>query len=160
VIRAAHALVKFLAAGTTVSGLVLVLGAGPAAGAAQQFAGVRAALGAGGTWGTAIEVPGLAALNTGLAGQAVVHSVSCRSAGNCSAGGWYTDASGRTQGFVVSQSSGQWGTAIEVPGLGALNAGGSAGVNSVSCASAGNCSAGGSYQESLPHEQGFVVSES
>jgi hypothetical protein len=33
-----------------------------------------------------------------------------------------------------------------VPGLGALNTGGSARVSSVSCAPAGNCEAGGSYK--------------
>ena len=41
-----------------------------------------------GSWGQAVEVPGLAALNTG--GQANVNSVSCASAGNCAAGGYYT----------------------------------------------------------------------
>ena len=40
-----------------------------------------------GVWGKAIEVPGLAALNTG--GDAVVNSVSCVSAGSCAAGGYY-----------------------------------------------------------------------
>jgi len=37
-----------------------------------------------GTWGTAQEVPGSAALNTG--GNAEVTSVSCASVGNCAAG--------------------------------------------------------------------------
>jgi hypothetical protein len=110
-----------------------------------------------GVWGTAIEVPGLGALNTG--GDAAVISVSCASAGNCSAGGSYFDSSDARQGFVVSQVNGQWGTATEVPGLGALNTGGSAGIGALSCASAGRCSAGGSYSESLKNE-GFVVSES
>src|SRR5216683_2323264 len=46
--------------------------------------------------------------------------------------------------------AGSWGRAIEVPGLGALDKGGypgagGAGVVSVSCGSAGNCAAGGSY---------------
>ena len=40
-----------------------------------------------------------------------------------------------------------WGRAVEVPGLGSLNKGGNAGVNSVSCASPGNCTAGGSYTD-------------
>ena len=52
-----------------------------------------------GTWGTAIEVPGTAALNTG--GQAAVTAVSCAPAGTCSAGGVYT-GSGQ-QAFVVSE---------------------------------------------------------
>jgi len=95
-----------------------------------------------GVWGQAIEVPGLGALNTG--GDAQVLSVSCGSAGNCAAGGYYGPA-GNGQGFVVSEKNGVWGQAIEVPGLGALNTARDATVVSVSCASAGNCAAGGSY---------------
>ena len=45
-----------------------------------------------GTWHTAIEVPGTAALN--IRRLARVVSVSCASAGNCSAGGYYTNSSG------------------------------------------------------------------
>jgi len=110
-----------------------------------------------GGWGKAIEVPGLAALNTG--GTAFVGSVSCPSAGNCSAGGSYRDGSGHLQVFVAGERNGGWGKAIEVPGSGALNKGGSAVVNSVSCPSAGNCSAGGSYRGGSGHTEAFVVSE-
>jgi hypothetical protein len=110
-----------------------------------------------GTWQTAIEVPGTAALNRG--GYANLGSVSCASAGNCSAGGFYTDSSGRGQAFVVNQVNGTWQTAIEVPGTAALNRAGGAAIDSVSCASAGNCSAGGSYLASLGHIQLFVVSQ-
>jgi len=56
-------------------------------------------------------------------------------------------------------AAGSWRTAIEVPGSGALNAGGLAGVSSVSCASAGNCSAGGSYKGRSGAFQAFVASE-
>ena len=117
---------------------------------------VPVAGGPAGSWGRAIEVPGLAALDKG--GKGDVASVSCGSAGNCAAGGYYT-RHGRYQGFVVSEANGRWGRAIEVPGLGALNADGSAEVNSVSCGSAGNCAAGGSYQDQHRHTQGFVASE-
>ena len=86
-----------------------------------------------GRWGKAIEVPGLAALNKG---DAEVDSVSCGSAGNCAAGGSYDTRSGG-QAFVVVERHGRWGKAIEVPGLAALNTGGFAHVNSVSCGSAG-----------------------
>jgi hypothetical protein len=110
-----------------------------------------------GTWHTAIEVPGTAALNQG--GNAETSSVSCASAGNCSAGGHYNDSSGRQQAFVVSQASGTWGTAIEVPGTAALNKDGFAGISSVSCASAGSCSAGGDYRDGSGRFQAFVVSE-
>src|SRR3954451_6502952 len=49
-------------------------------------------------WGSAAQVPGIATLNAG--GYAWIDSVSCASAGNCSAGGSYTDASGNAQAFV------------------------------------------------------------
>ena len=109
-----------------------------------------------GRWGRAIRVPGLGALNKGYAG---VLSVSCASAGNCAAGGDYTDRRGYGQGFVVSQRHGVWGRAIEVPGLGALNTAGGAEVTAVSCASAGNCAAGGDYTDRRGNVQGFVASE-
>jgi hypothetical protein len=112
---------------------------------------------ASGTWGTALELPGTAGLNAD--GNAQVWAVSCRTAGNCAAGGYYTDGSGHTQAFVASQTSGTWGTAIEVPGTATLNAGGTAWVNSVSCASAGNCAAGGYYTDGSGHTQAFVASQ-
>jgi hypothetical protein len=60
---------------------------------------------------------------------------------------------------VVSETNRTWGKAIEVPGSGTLNAGGNASVASVSCASAGNCAAGGTYRDSSGHLQAFVVSQ-
>jgi hypothetical protein len=110
-----------------------------------------------GTWHTAIEVPGTAALNQD--GGAQILSVSCASAGNCSAGGDYADGSSKDQVFVVSQVNGTWHTAIEVPGTAALNQGGGANLSSVSCASPGNCSAGGDYRDSSNQQQAFVVNE-
>jgi hypothetical protein len=110
-----------------------------------------------GTWRTAKEAPGTATLNKG--GNANISAVSCGSAGNCGAGGYYTDGSGGTQAFVVSEVNGTWHTAVEVPGTAALNQHGNAAVSSVSCTSAGNCSAGGSYKDGSWHYQAFVVSE-
>src|SRR5215472_5332197 len=112
----------------------------------------------GGTWGKAKEVPGTAALNGG--GYATINSVSCASAGNCSAGGSYTTAAPLTQAFVIDETNGTWGTAHLVPGSAVLNKRGLAQVNSVSCASAGNCSAGGFYMDAAFNTQAFVVSES
>jgi D-alanine-D-alanine ligase-like ATP-grasp enzyme len=110
-----------------------------------------------GVWATAKRVPGMASLNAG--GSAAIRSVSCASAGNCSGGGYYRDGIGRDQAFVVTQVNGTWGKAVQVPGTAGLNAGRSAGVNSVSCASAGNCSAGGSYRDSSGHLQAFVATQ-
>jgi hypothetical protein len=106
-----------------------------------------------GTWQKPAEVAG--ALNTG--GHAVIGSVSCASAGNCSAGGHYTDSSGNNQAFVVSQANGTWQTAVEVAGT--LNAGGDAYVSSVSCAAAGYCSAGGQYTDVNGNNWAFVINE-
>jgi hypothetical protein len=108
-----------------------------------------------GTWGNAIKVPGLRTLNPGE--DAAISSVSCPTAGNCAAGGAYHDGLGHLQAFVVSQVNATWRKAIEVPGSGSLNAGGSASVRSVSCPSAGNCVAGGNYHDSAGHAHAFVV---
>jgi hypothetical protein len=109
-----------------------------------------------GTWGTAQEIPGIAGLNQG--GNPFITSVSCGRAGSCAAGGWYTDASGAQQAFVVSETNGIWGTAQEVPGTAALNQGGYASTGSVACAPAGTCAAGGSYTDASGGQQAFVVS--
>ena len=105
-----------------------------------------------GAWGQAKEVA--AALNT--RNDAGLKSVSCASAGNCTAGGFYTDSSGFSQAFVVTEAHGAWGKAQEVAG--ALNTGGWAHVDSVSCTSAGNCAAGGFYSVGSGFH-GFVVTE-
>jgi hypothetical protein len=110
----------------------------------------------GGIWGEAMKVPGTAALNHG---SATLNSVSCASAGNCSAGGFYADGSNNEQAFVVSQVGGTWHKAIEVPGTAALNKGGQAHLLSVSCTSAGHCSAGGTYADGSDVIQAFVVSQ-
>ena len=113
---------------------------------------------ANGTWGMAKEVPGTAHLNAG--GGAAINSVSCAAPGNCSAGGYYRDRAGHVQAFVVTQANGIWGMAEEVPGTAHLNAGGqTAGVSSVSCAAAGDCSAGGWYTASNGSRPAFVVTQ-
>src|SRR6266581_3718847 len=132
------------------------------AGAGQAVAGTRMPAGAraaalGGTWHAAQKVPGTATLNKG--GTAQVQSVSCASAGNCSAGGYYTGGSGHHQVFVVSEVNGTCHTTIEIPGTPALNKRGNPEVDLVSGASAGNCSAGGHYKDGSRHTQACVVSQ-
>ena len=70
--------------------------------------------------------------------------------------GDYIDGGQNGQGFVAAEKNGRWGKAVEVPGLAALNAG-NAHFSSVSCASAGNCAADGSYGQ--PYGLGFVAAE-
>jgi uncharacterized repeat protein (TIGR02543 family) len=129
-------LVAVLAVGASVA--LVVSSAGPA--------------GADIAWGSPSEVAG--SLNTG--GDAVINSVSCSSDGNCGAGGYY-NSSGDTEAFVVDEVAGVWGSPSEVAG--SLNTGGNAWVNSVSCASDGNCGAGGRYKDSSGNYQNFVVDE-
>ncbi len=113
-----------------------------------------------GRWGTAIRVPGLAALNRG-GGVTEVLTVSCASAGNCAAGGYYFDRPDHHTWFVAVERNGRWGTAIQVPGLKTLNKG-TDGVDingeiSVSCVPAGACAAGGYYTDASDRGQGFVT---
>ncbi|MGA2970163.1 MAG: hypothetical protein ABSE75_10185, partial [Acidimicrobiales bacterium] len=113
---------------------------------------------AGGTWNGAVEVSGTATLNTGGDGQ--INAISCASAGNCSAIGTYGDTANGTQAFVVDEAHGTWGTAQEIPGYGALNAGDNDGeILAISCSSPGNCGAGGSYADSSTYSEAFVVNE-
>jgi hypothetical protein len=103
-----------------------------------------------------LKVPGTASLDAG--GGAYVSSLSCPSAGNCSVGG-YIYGSGYAQAFVADEVNGTWDNAIEVPGTAVLNAGANAVLQSLSCPSAGNCSAGGYYTDSSGHAQVFVADE-
>ena len=60
---------------------------------------------------------------------------------------------------MITQTGGTWGAAQPVPGLRALNAGGRARINAVSCGAAGHCAAGGFYTDSSGHQQAFVVGQ-
>ena len=109
-----------------------------------------------GTWRRVIGAPGLSALDTHRGAE--IDAVSCGAAGSCVAVGLYDGGHG-FQGFVLSQDHGVWEKAQQVPGLTALNKGQFAEVDTVSCASAGNCTAGGSYLDRSSLDQAFVVSK-
>jgi hypothetical protein len=146
---------RAIAAAAAALCLVALPGAGLAA-----AAGARAAAPAG-SWGKAEAVRGLNARNKG--GFAEVTSVSCPSAGNCSAVGIYANRSGSERSysevFAVSQQHGQWGKAEEIPGTAALDAGDYADFSTLSCSSVGNCAAAGNYAGRSGNSQVFVVSE-
>jgi hypothetical protein len=108
-----------------------------------------------GTWGTAQPVPGLATTSPGSA----VTSVSCPFPGTCGLGGYYTDKSRHSQAFVANEVNETWRKAQEVPGTATLNAGGDAGVTSLSCPVAGACAAAGDYKPKEGPNQIFVVYE-
>jgi hypothetical protein len=109
-----------------------------------------------GRWGQAIGVPGMAGLNA--RGDAKVVSVSCAAPGDCAADGSYLDSSGRTEFFVVSETAGRWGRAIEAPGSAPLNTMNGGQIGQVSCSAPGYCVAVGAVRNS-EGLQAFVVSE-
>jgi hypothetical protein len=105
-----------------------------------------------GSWGTAVDTPGVDSLNKAHAAD--VTSLSCTAKGDCTGGGYYTIAGQYTEtqtvqnGFVIDERNGVWSAARPVPGLPVKNtstADSVATVLSVSCSSPGNCVAGGSY---------------
>src|SRR5689334_14798015 len=86
-------------------------------------------------WTPAIEVPGTADLNAGGYDGAYgdVEAVSCATPGNCAAGGSFTNQWRSQEAFVVDETNGTWGTAIQVPGTNLW-----ADITSISCPTAGN----------------------
>lgn len=105
-----------------------------------------------GTWQKAVDV----ADSLGVSG-ALLSSISCPTDGGCTAVGSYFDSLADRQALVVSQSNGTWKSGHEA--VAALNVGGDADLDSVSCVSAGNCSAGGWYTNSSGGFVGLVVTE-
>jgi hypothetical protein len=110
-----------------------------------------------GTWGRAAELAGLAALNVGKSAQ--MESMSCPSAANCSAIGFYSIGEDNRRSFVAGEKNGKWGRAEKVPGTGSLEIAGVGTIMSVSCSSTGNCAAFGTYATDSGSTPSYVVSE-
>src|SRR5262249_2545926 len=112
-----------------------------------------------GTWRNVIKIAGIT-LSPNGGGIVQPLSVSCAAAGQCSAVGDYEAApSAPYHAFITSEVNGTWHAATAVPGIVALDQGGNADLESVSCTSPGNCSAGGGYSASTGIGQAFVVDE-
>jgi len=82
----------------------------------------------------------------------------CWSAGNCAVFGYGDFSGGSTSGlFVLDETGDSWGTEQEISGT----VGAPYGVDgiSLSCASTGNCAAGGTQLDSDGTQQAFIVSE-
>ena len=144
--------------------LIVALGA-VAAGAAQPPP-------VGPAWpaATAIALPADAQTATGvdplfLFGPSVaLRSVSCTSAGNCVGVGGYGDTNGDDdyQALYATESAGAWGTAQRLslpPGANTTATGQRAFLASVSCPSAGNCVAVGSYADAAGDSQAMIATE-
>jgi Fibronectin type III domain len=117
-----------------------------------------------GTW-TAGEVNLSHEPSVATSGSADLQSVSCPAAGACTAVGYYQDSTDTYQPLVMSQSGGVWQPAGEAT-IPANAAGETVSqldlyVNSVSCASAGNCTAVGTYDATSANDiEGLELTES
>jgi hypothetical protein len=106
-------------------------------------------------WPAALTLPGTLGSAAPADSVAQVNSISCRSVGNCSAGGFYTDGHDRIQAFVVDEKKGTWQAAREVAG--GLNVKGYAEITGISCHSVGNCAAVGYYAPGNSQSRPFMV---
>ena len=91
------------------------------------------------------SLPSNAGSNADTNVHAKVVSVSCAAAGNCTAVGGYIDSSGLEQGLMLTETAGVWATGVEAILPAGTPSSASAFLNSVSCASAGDCGAVGYY---------------
>ncbi len=113
-----------------------------------------------GTWSAASVAPSLPAnAASNREDRMRMGGVSCASAGNCTAVGYYTDSSGNTEGFLWTETAGAWGTGVEAtpPANAASNP--RVEFNSLLCPSTGNCTAVGEYVDSSGNTEGLMLSE-
>ncbi len=110
-----------------------------------------------GVWGNMVAPPGVAALTR--IPDAAVTGVSCGAAGDCAVGGFYYDAVGGSQAFILNEVGGVWGSATQLFSTQLLGSGLNNAVNGVDCPSAGNCALIGSYADSKGISQAFVDDE-
>jgi hypothetical protein len=113
----------------------------------------------GGVWDQAQPVT-IGTDSPGLSG------VSCPTVGDCTAiGGYVPSSGGGNVPFVMDSSAGTWRAPQEITGVAALSSPSPTGATlaSVSCTSAGNCVAGGTYSISstggVLHQQPFLAIE-
>jgi hypothetical protein len=114
-----------------------------------------------GAWRDAVEAALPAnALSSGQNAQ--LRSVACPKANYCTAVGTYSAKStslGQTEGLVIDEVAGTWRHGSEVHLPGGTNANPFVLLNQVACATAGNCSAVGSYIDDNGATHGLLVSE-
>jgi hypothetical protein len=106
----------------------------------------------------AAKVVSLPAGATGLP-NGYLPALSCPSAGNCGAGGSYLDSKGSVEGLVLSEVKSVWQTPTRLAPPAQANADPQVTINALSCATPGNCSAVGSFEDTHSNGQSFVANE-
>ena len=86
-------------------------------------------------------------------------SVSCASAGNCAAVGYYPNRSGDLRALLLNERSGKWARGLKAPLPANAASNHISFLQSVSCPSAGNCTAVGNYNACSVCSQGLLLSE-
>ena len=84
-------------------------------------------------------------------------SIACSAAGSCAATGTYADSHGDTQGFVEHERNGHWTASLLKLPRDAVTTGQSVSLEGVSCPSATDCVAVGSYDSTSGQAQPFLV---
>ena len=109
------------------------------------------------SWATGVEAPLPANASTSTGDGGGLDSVSCASAGNCTAVGSYFYSAGHYTGQMLTETSGIWTAGVEASLPANAGTDSDGGLGSVSCASAGNCTAVGGYRGQLGPRTGAAV---
>jgi LPXTG-motif cell wall-anchored protein len=113
----------------------------------------------GGVWGDATPVTFPSGVRNAAMSDSL-DSVSCTTAGNCSAVGSYKNAAGGTEAFTMTATSGVWGQPTPaVFASGVQNASQNDSFTWVSCASAGNCAAVGYFENAIGGSEAFTMTQ-
>ena len=139
------------------AGNCVVLGTYVEAGSSVQKTQGFVASQVAGTWrqATKIALPTTTNANPYVS----VAQISCWSTGNCSAIGNYIDVNNVSQGFLLNEVNGTWQTAQNVATPSNTSAFANISLNALTCASAQNCTAIGTYATRTGAKTPFVVSE-
>ena len=112
---------------------------------------------AGGSWGQARPVVFVNPAQSSNPNASLL-SVSCSGASDCTAVGRFANVNNQSEGFETSLSNGTWSNGKSVQfAANAQSNNPDASLEAVSCASAGNCAAGGFFKDSLNRYEGLVV---
>jgi LPXTG-motif cell wall-anchored protein len=113
----------------------------------------------GGTWGQGTPVVFASGLESSYP-STEFNAVSCGSAGNCTAVGQFRNAANNNEAFTITSTGGVWGQPTPVVfGTGIQNESQYAGLTSVSCASAGNCTAVGQFKNASSNYEAFTLTQ-
>lgn len=108
---------------------------------------------------SAAQAPLPAGAATGASQDDIINQTSCPAAGACVAVGYYNDSSDNQQGLIETQSGGVWSASEVDVSLLSASAAPAPTLTDVSCPSAGNCVAVGSYSDTSGNTEPLIETE-